>query len=766
MPQEKQKALPERHRPPYAGLNLPQRVLVWVFLGIGGWYLTWRSGTLNPHGLVISSILYACEIWFAASILAHLFMVWRLSIRSAPPPPPNYTVDVFVTTYNEPVSMLRRSLGAAVSMDYPHQTWLLDDGNRAEMKQLAQELNCHYIARTENIHAKAGNLNNGLKYSNAEFIAVFDADHIPNKHFLTKTLGYFQDETISFVQCPQSFYNLDSYQIRSSQSIRWGEQTLFFRVIQRGKDYLNATMFVGTTAVLRRAALDSIGGFATGTVTEDFHTTVRLQQKGWASVFHDEALAFGLAAPSLRSYTSQRLRWGQGGMQVLRKEKFFLGGGFSLPQRICNLASILTYFDSWPRLFLYVLPAIVLTTGISPINTLNIYFVAHFVPYYLLQFWVFEEAARGYGQSLYIEEYNLIRSFVFAAATLALFRKDLPFRVSKKHGETRMSEAILLLPQAIMLLWIFAGLGIGIWFQATHSHQLPPGTFWANIIWACLVIFLGIRAIGFTITRNQRRNEYRFPIPLPIKLELKDHSIYGVARDISSSGMGLELVGPMQLRRGEEYNGSIYLPDTILPFLGRVTHIDERDRQKIGITIPWEHGDTPLLLERFMYSSNIQWRINAITDHMRAPIEWLSDLFNHRKPIHLTGFLGRWEPLLSDAGTQPKVIGLISRAHSSNLGFTIIGPKMNEGERVRFWLPGDGGHWIIGNLSLMPEFADLTHEGLYIYRLNVLPESQGLQSSKTSNDADAEELDTDEVKKTRGTNSNASITSNQRGSDH
>ena len=167
--------------------------------------------------------------------------------------------------------MLRRTLLAASRMEYPHQTWLLDDGNRPEARALADSLGCRYLARERNTDAKAGNLNNALQHSEAELIAVFDADHAPARDFLTRTLGYFADPAVAFVQTPQDFYNLDSYQHRQHprRHLVWTEQSLFFRVIQRGKDCWNAAFFCGSCAVLRRRALDKIGGFATGSVTED-----------------------------------------------------------------------------------------------------------------------------------------------------------------------------------------------------------------------------------------------------------------------------------------------------------------------------------------------------------------------------------------------------------------------------------------------------------------------------------------------------------------
>ena len=292
----------------------PKYAVVAIYLVTAFFYVIWRSGTLNPDAMIFSVTVFAAELFGIGTMLLLLHMCWRLPSRKAPPPPSGLTVDVFVTTYNEPVDVVRRTLVAAVRMGYPHVTWLLDDGNRAEMRDLAERLGCRYLARSENTDAKAGNLNNGLKHSTGSFVALFDADHAPHKRFLLETLGYFRDKNVAFVQTPQEFYNLDSFQHRVTRRKRnlWTEQSMFFNVIQPGKDYWNAAFFCGSCALLRRQSLDEIGGFATGSVTEDLHTSLRLHEKGYQSVYHPHALAYGIAVIDVAEYMRQRLRWGQG----------------------------------------------------------------------------------------------------------------------------------------------------------------------------------------------------------------------------------------------------------------------------------------------------------------------------------------------------------------------------------------------------------------------------------------------------------------------
>jgi cellulose synthase (UDP-forming) len=374
---------------PYIPLEWPRRLLVAGFIGVSVWYLTWRDRYAQPASAdLLGARLRRRAVRLRDRTAPHLHVL-AADRAGRPAAADRLSVDVFIPTYNESVALVRKTLLAARAMDYPHKTWLLDDGRRPEMEALARQLGCEYLARADNEHAKAGNLNHALAHSSGEMVVVFDADHAPRRDFLVKTLGYFEDEDVGFVQTPQDFYNLDSYQHRWRGKGRtvWTEQALFFRVIQRGKDYWNAAFFCGSCAVVRRSALDEIGGFATGTVTEDLHTSLRIHARAYKSVYHAEPLAFGLAPESIEPFIGQRVRWGQGAMHVWRKEGILSHRGLSLAQRLNYLASALTYFDGWQKGIFYFAPAVVLLTGLLPLLATTPEFLLHFIPYYLLTFW-------------------------------------------------------------------------------------------------------------------------------------------------------------------------------------------------------------------------------------------------------------------------------------------------------------------------------------------------------------------------------------------
>ncbi|GCB02235.1 cellulose synthase catalytic subunit [UDP-forming] [Sulfuriferula multivorans] len=595
-------------------------------------------------------------------------MTWRLTVRIAPPASRGLSVDVFIPTFNEPVQLVRRTLLATIHMDYPHETWLLDDGNRPEMASLAEDLGVRYLARERNTDAKAGNLNHALANSSAEFIAVFDADHAPQQNFLTHTLGYFNDPAVAFVQTPQDFFNLDSYQHRQQtrKHTVWTEQSLFFRVIQRGKDYWNAAFFCGSCATLRRSALEKIGGFATGTVTEDLHTSIRLHKQGFKSVYHAEPLAFGIAPSSVVPFLQQRIRWGQGAMQVWRQERVLTGSGLTLAQRLNYFASMLTYFDGWQKGLFYIAPVIVLVTGVMPISAFGAEFLLHFIPYYLLTFWAFEEVGRGFGRSIYIEQYNMGRFAAFAWSTLGLFQRHLKFRVTSKDLSQAGQTATFVLPQIAVILLNGLAVPVGI-FLFVYAAHLPLTGLAANIIWAGINLALALSVVWFSLRRvSYTRSEYRFPIPLPAKVTIKDRlTLYATVDNISSSGCSFYGAFPRNLEPGSPVQGVLALPAGMLPFQGRVVSIktdkgNESRAPSVSCHFEWKNPHERDRLDLFLYGSDLQWHLLQLSERVLTPLEWAFSRFSedgrHRIPSP-----AHWNTMLYDVdGEETGRLGLVS----------------------------------------------------------------------------------------------------------
>jgi len=431
-------------------------------------------------------------------------------------------------------------------MDVAHETWILDDGDRPEVARLAAEIGARYLTRPEHDHAKAGNLNHALGVVEAEIIAILDADHVAERDFLVRLLGYFEDPRVAIVQTPQDFYNLDSFEHEGSAAERstYHEQALFYRVIQPGKNRWGAAFWCGTGAVVRVAALREVGGVATGSLTEDIHTTIRLHRRGWRTVYHNEVLARGLAASDARTYMAQRLRWGTGAMQVLRIENPLVVPGLSLGQRIAYGATLLGWFDAWRTLGYLVLPAVVLLTGAVPIRADPLSFVIAFSVTFVLQQLAVLCLSRGYHRPILSVVFEIVRMTPNLLATLTLVRPGRPsFRVTPK-GRTGDGRAAAPAPTLLVALGWLGIVGAG-WFGLTIAGLTPtsydvPWAAYGAFGWLLFGLWLVIAAIGRVRSLRyaaERRSSVRFEAR-----ELVDFDeLVGEVSDLSLTGARLVL---------------------------------------------------------------------------------------------------------------------------------------------------------------------------------------------------------------------------------
>lgn len=646
--------------PAHEALRPLSRLLVVLYLIVASVYLGWRPSTLNPAAPWFSWLLYGAELFGFATTLLHLFMTWKLTVRLPVAAQAGLGVDVLIPTFNEPVELVRRTLLAARNLQYPCTIWLLDDGNRAEMATLAAELDVRYLARTDNKHAKAGNLNNALLHCRGEFVAIFDADHAPRRDFLDRTLGYFKAPEVAFVQTPQDFFNIDSYQHRHAGNSRrvWTEQSLFFRVIQRGKDRWNAAFFCGSCAVLRRSALDQIGGFATATVTEDLETSVKFHEAGLRSVYVPEPMAFGLAPSTASAFLGQRVRWGQGAMQVVRREWLFLRSKLTLPQRLNYIASAVTYFDGWQKGIFYLVPAWVLLSGTMPIVAPAREFLVLFIPFFLLNFIVFEEVGRGYGRTATIEQYNMARFAAFAWSTLALVRRTLRFKVTSKDSVTALrSETNSVSPQFVVAALNLIAIIVGLQFYKSRQH-LPLDGLIANVVWAGVNLALATLVIRFTLIRTRfRRHDYRFPLPMPAVVSIGGVRQAMVVDDISPAGCRIYGRFPESIGRGHAVSGELHVPGDTIAFNATVAALipgqagADRFTKALGLVFDWKDAGGRAELETFLFGSDLQWHLHDLTETIRTPTQYMRHLFT-REGSDRDDAIGHWtaSTLTADPG--------------------------------------------------------------------------------------------------------------------
>lgn len=559
---------------------------------IGCFYVTWRAlATLNHDALWFAIPLWLAEAYGLVASTLFYYAVWDTTPPHRPEDGVQRTIDVFIPSYNEPVWMVRRTLVGALAMRRPHTTWLLDDGRRPEMEALARELGCGYITRGDNAGAKAGNLNNAMRLTGGELIAVFDADHVPLPDFLDRVAPYFADERLAFVQTPQEYYNVDSFQHLGTRAGRgaWHEQSLFYRVIQPGKSRRNAAFFCGSCGVIRRAALDEVGGFATETITEDLHTSMRIHARGWKSLYHNEVLALGLAAQTATPYHLQRLRWGQGTMQALRREGVWRLRGLTLHQRVNYFASALHYFDGVQRLMFYIAPALAVSTGILPIHADPAPFAAAMVGYYGTSFVAFKLSGRGYAMFLATEVYHMVRFYTYIRALAGLVvRRRLRFNVSPKASLGRPGLRSFL-PSAIVAVYVGAGVAGGI-ARYAMGHVGNAPAFFVNLAWCAWTAGLAMAAVRLSQRKVDFRSIPRSPAGLPVRWATAGAHGVGVLADVSE--LGAAVILPQLDDVPAETFVELQWPELSLRHAGRVRRAVPV-AQGMLVGLEWDEGGAP-----------------------------------------------------------------------------------------------------------------------------------------------------------------------------
>ncbi|MGF1457415.1 MAG: glycosyltransferase [Leptolyngbyaceae cyanobacterium] len=413
-------------------------------------YLSWRlTSTLNlstPLDGVFSLGLLALELLIVLNGLVQLFLLLRVRDRrqaadqlaqTVTAGAYRPTVDVLIPTYDEPAFILRRTVMGCQAMDYdPKTVYLLDDTRRSEIQALAAELGCEYITRPDNRHAKAGNLNHAIPLTQGELLVLFDADFVPTKNFLTRTVGFFQDHQVALVQTPQSFYNPDPIARNLGlEDVLTPEEEVFYRQIQRVRDGAGAVVCAGTSFVVRRSALESVGGFVTEAVSEDFFTGIQLAAKGYRLIYLNEKLSAGLAAENIAAHALQRVRWEQGTLQAF----FIQSNPVTIPglkplQRLAYFEGLIHWFSSVARVGFLLMPLAYAFLGVIPLRATEAELLYFFLPFYVVQLSVFSWLNYRSRSALLSDVYSLVLAFPLALTVFQVMVRPFSkgFKVTPK----------------------------------------------------------------------------------------------------------------------------------------------------------------------------------------------------------------------------------------------------------------------------------------------------------------------------------------------
>ncbi len=499
----------------------------------------------------IMSLVMAETYAFFILFLGYFQTIWPL--RRAPVALPENTedwphIDVLIPTYNEPLDVVRYTALGALNMDWPAEKmhiYILDDGRRKEFEQFAFEAGIGYKIRSDNKHAKAGNINTALKSMTSPFVTIFDCDHVPTRSFLQMTVGWMlRDPKLAMLQTPHHFYSPDPFERNLGQfRIIPNEGELFYGIVQDGNDFWNASFFCGSCAILRRTALDEIGGIAVETVTEDAHTSLRMQMNGWGTAYINIPQAAGLATERLSAHVGQRIRWARGMIQILRTDCPLFAPGLKFPQRLCYFNAMCHFLYAVPRLIFLTAPLIYLLLNHTNVPGYWAAILAYALPHLTLSNVTNSRIQGEHRHSFWNEIYETVLSpYILLPTMMALINPKLgKFNVTAKGGVVKRTffDTKIAQPFLIMLVFNIAGLLIAIPRFLIWDRD-RPGTVVMNCIWCFFnIVILGV-CTAVSREMRQLRTTVRISIVSPVMAKLADgRLIAGETIDMSSGGTSI-----------------------------------------------------------------------------------------------------------------------------------------------------------------------------------------------------------------------------------
>lgn len=446
----------------------------------------------------------------------------------------SYRIALFIPTYNEPKSVLQRTILGAMSQRYPDvRICVLDDSRRPWLQAYCGELGVDYLTRPDNKGAKAGNMNAGLATLRAQgfdpdFVGVLDADFVARPDFISRCLKlHLLHPEAGIVQTPQHFFNPDPVQMNLLLTgVAPDEQRFFFDELMPSKDAWGTAFCCGTSSLIRVEALDSIGGFPTESVTEDMLMSLRMRERmGWQTLYLNEPLTVGLAPEGLGEYVTQRHRWCLGFMQIFRQQYNPFSGRHRLSaiDRLHVFDTFMYWGLSFPTRYLFLLaPGIYWLTGWLVIEASLSAILYHLAPWLVAHMLVMSWISRGALQPVLndVTQLLVVPAAVHATLTGLLSRSPHKFTVTPK-GET--SDSISVDWRAMRPLMALGILNLAAVLLAAFPELRPTLPFEprvVNLFW--LGINLLIIALGMLscVELPRPRGQERFPVPTTLAVQL------------------------------------------------------------------------------------------------------------------------------------------------------------------------------------------------------------------------------------------------------
>lgn len=442
-----------------------ERVVLGILLFLGvqsvAWFALWWFRFEHVNNLTLF-VLLSFATWYGVfRIMVGWYNVFHIDQPEPVRPREGLRVAIFTTSApGEPYEMFVRTLAAARAITYPHTTYLLDDTRDPRMRALAEEMGAVHLELLDIPGAKAGKINAALSMTHEELILVLDPDHIPFPNFFDRVLGYFDDESVGFVQVAQAYGNArESFVARAA-----AEQTYaFYGPIMQGMHGTGTTVAIGANCTFRRTALESVGGHGVG-LAEDLVTSIRLHAKGWQSVYVPEVLSRGLVPADLDSYLKQQLKWSRGVYDVLFREYPRAFRKLSAYQKISYFMIGSYYLVGVTSLIFLSVPLIWMLFGRQPAVFLLSEYVAHALPvglfgiavYFFSQRWLCDPPReRGFhwrGTLLKIGSWSIY----LEGLLLAMFNVAVPYIPTAKERRRGRFWRLARLPIAVLVISLLA----------------------------------------------------------------------------------------------------------------------------------------------------------------------------------------------------------------------------------------------------------------------------------------------------------------------
>lgn len=583
-------------------------------------YIGWRIFFTIPFSYGLLSIIMGIALVTAEAVAILESFSHHRNMRTAKSPekpviPDNMypDVDVFIATHSEEPDLLCKTINGCLNMQYPDpgkvHIYLCDDMNRPEMRRLAKQMGIGYFGLSDNMHAKAGNLNNALSKTNSQLVATFDSDMIPTSDFLTETVPFFflpqmireedgtwrlrteeelaqtKDEKIGFIQTPQSFYNADMFQFNlfAENSVP-NEQDYFFREINVGRNRTNSVVYAGSNTVILRKALEEIGGIKTDTITEDFATGLSIQSKGYTCYAIDKTLAHGLAPKDFKSLIKQRQRWARGCVQTLLSPKF-LFGSLPLRSKISYLVCFLYWWTFLRRLIYILSPILFAVFGIVSVDCSFWELLLIWLPSYV----IYNRALRVMSGNIRNQRWsNVADTILFPYLIVPVIAETFGNRMHKFNVTPKLktssknSELRYAIPHIILAILSITGLYYCV------RDILMVETYGSAIIlyWLLFNLYYLVISVIFIAGRINYREDERLYASVPMTLIVDNRELKGITSDISEGGMGVLLDSPEFIPYDKDVLGVLSYKDYTAEMKAKVLHVQQvGDKWKYSLKI-------------------------------------------------------------------------------------------------------------------------------------------------------------------------------------